>query len=151
MTTTARTTPTGNILEDGYQSLIAFAEDADVDLWERSVQPPGIDGGDTIDITTMHNAAWRTSSPRALLSLTPISITVGYDPKVYDQIIALINVNGWITIHFPDGSTLDFIGFLKSFAPNELAEGSMPEASCEIVPTNQLAGVETAPEYTAPA
>lgn len=150
MVTTARSTPSGDLLEDGYQSLIAFAADADISLWEKSVQPPGIEGGDEIDITTMHNVTWRTRAARSLKTLTNSSITVAYDPAVYTQILALINVNGWITVHFPDGSTLDFVGYLKNFTPNELSEGAQPEASCEIVPTNQLAGVETAPEYTAP-
>lgn len=152
MTTTARTTPTGDMLEYGYQTLIAFAADADIDLWEKSVQPPGVDVGDAIDITTQHNDTWRTSAPRALLTLMPISITVAYDPAVYDQIIAIIGDNGWITIHFPDGSTLDFVGFLKSFVPGELSEdGGHPTATCEIVPTNVLTGTETEPVYTAPS
>lgn len=150
MVTTARTTPTGDRLDDGYQTLIAFAADADVDLWEKTVQPPGVEGGDEVDTTTMHNETWRSRAARALKTLTNSSMTVAYDPAVYDQILSLINVNGWITVHFPDGSTLDFVGFLKNFTPNDLSEGAQPEATCEIVPTNVLAGAETAPDYTAP-
>ncbi len=40
-------------LDDGYQTLIEFAENPAIKLWEKSVTPPGIDGGDAIDTTTM--------------------------------------------------------------------------------------------------
>lgn len=148
-TTTARQTPGGTKLDDGFSTKIAFAADPDVSFWEKSVKPPGIDGGDAIDTTTMHNTTWRTFAARALRTLTESSITVAYDPKVYDQIVALINVNGWITVHFPDGSILNFVGFLRSFEPGDNSEGAQPEATISITPTNILNGVETAPDYSA--
>jgi len=150
MVTTSRGTPVGTKLGDGYQCLIAFAQDADVSLWEKAVTPPGIDGGDAVETSTMHNTTYRTKAARQLKELTDASFTAAYDPAVYDQIVALINVEGWITIHFPDGSTLDFMGYLKSFAPGEIVEGSQPEAECEIVCTNENStGAETGPTYTA--
>jgi len=66
MTTTARTTPTGNKLKDGFRTLIAFAADPDVKLWEKEVTLPGIDVGEKIPTTDMHNVTWRTYAPRAL-------------------------------------------------------------------------------------
>jgi hypothetical protein len=150
MTTTERGTPGGTKLGDGYQCLIAFAQDADVSLWEKSVTPPGIDGGDPVDTSTMHNTTYRTKAARQLKELTNGSFTAAYDPQVYDQIVSLINVEGWITVHFPDGSTLDFMGYLKSFTPGEIVEGSQPEAECEIVCTNENStGAETGPTYKA--
>lgn len=148
MTSTARTTPVGTKLNDGFSTQIAFAADPDVGFWERTVKPPGLDGGEPIDITTMFNTTYRTFAPRQLKTLTPITCTVAYDPAVFDQILALINVNGWITVHFPDTSTLDFVGFLKSFEPAENAEGNFPLATITIIPTNCLAGTETAPDFS---
>jgi len=148
MTTTARVTPTGLKLTDGYQTLIAFASAPGVNFWEKSVKPAGIDGGDAIDITTMHNTVFRTSAPRSLKTLTPLQVTVAYDPEVLDSILDLINVVQWITCHFPDGSTYDFVGFLKSIDPAALVEGTQPEATVVIVPTNELDGEEEAPIYT---
>lgn len=147
---TARSTPLGTSLDDGYSTKIAFAADPDVSFWEKTVQPPGVDGGDAIETTTMHNTAWRTMAARALKTLTPSSLTAAYDPKVYDQIIALINVEGLITVHFPDGSTLDFYGFLRNFVPQSHEEGSQPECEIEIVPTNvnPATGAEAAPTFT---
>jgi hypothetical protein len=148
MTTTARGTPEGEYLRDGFRTLIAFEDDPTVSFWEQTVQPPGIDGGDKIDITTMHNDDWRTFAARSLKTLTEISGTCLYDPGVYESILDLINKNGWITVHFPDESTLDFVGYLKDFIPAALVEGTPPTANYTIVPTNELNGSEVEPEYT---
>ena len=141
-------TPAGTMITDGYPTRIDFAADADVNLWEKVVQPPGMDGGGAINITTMLNATYRTSAPKSLISMTESSFTAGYDPAVYDDIIALINVNGLITITFSDTSTLAFYGFLNLFEPNDHEEGEHPEAEVTIVPTLQNAGTETAPVFT---
>lgn len=146
---TARSIPSGLKMDDGYQALIAFAADPDVSFWEKTVKPPGVDGGDAIETTTMHNDTYRTMASRALKTLTEASCTAAWDPKLYDQIIALINVETSITIHFPSGATLAFFGFLKSFDPSELKEGEQPEASITIVCTNvdPSDGTEAGPNY----
>jgi len=149
---TSRTTPSGDLLENGYQSLITIAADADIDLWEKSVQPPSMDGGDPIDVTTQHNTTYRTKAASALIDVGETTHTVGYDPAVYDQIIAILNTETTITITFPDGSTLAYYGFLRTFEPSDLSEGEFPEASITITPTNRdSSGTEEAPVYTAPS
>lgn len=151
--TTARTTPTGDMLENGYQTLMAFSADADVDIWEKGVQPPGLEGGEKVDITTMHNTTVHTYAAQALIEMTDMSMTAAYDPAVISQIIALVNVNGEITVHFPDTSTWDFYGYLRSFVPSENVNGTQPEAACTVVATNVNSGTgaEHTPVYTAPA
>lgn len=148
--TTARTTPHGIKMDDGFSTKIAFAADPDVSFWEKTVTPPGIDGGDAIETTTMHNTTWRSMAARALKTLTESSITVAWDPQVYDQIVALVNVEGLITVWFPNGDALDFYGYLKSFTPGDMSEGSPPEAEISIVPTNinPTTGAEAAPVFT---
>lgn len=149
LSTTARQTPAGIHLEDGFSTKFTFASDPDVSLWEKTGQPPGVDGGDAIDQTTMHNTAWRTKAARSLKELTDAQFTAAYDPAVYDQILSLINVEQSITAKFPNGDTLDFYGYLKSFIPAELQEGTQPEATCTIICTNAdpTTGAETAPNY----
>jgi len=151
--TTTRVTPTGEPMRDGYQALIAFASDSNVTFWEKGVQPPGIDGGEPIEASTMHNTNWRTFGTPGLKTLTPSTSRVAYDPAVIPEIVALINVEGAITVHFPNGGTLDFYGRLQSFEPDELVEGQQPEATITIAPTNwdPSNNVEEAPVYTAPA
>src|SRR5262245_6136219 len=135
-TTTARSTPAGIKLKDGYSTKIAFAADPDVSFWEMTVKPPGLDGGDAIDQTTMHNDDYRTMRSRSLKTLTAVSGKAAYDPNVVNNVLALINVETDITVHFPDGSAYDFYGFLKSVEFDELQEGTMPTLNYEIVPTN---------------
>jgi len=147
--TTARSTPVGTKIGDGYQTLIASATDPDVSFWEKGVQPPGLDGGEKVDNTTMHNTTVRTYSARSLIEMTDASTTAAYDPVVLDQIIALINVEGAWTIHHPNGDTWDFYGYLKSFVPTKNEEGTQPEAEITIVPTNvdPSDGSEAVPNY----
>lgn len=133
-------------LDDGFSTLIEFSEDSDVQMWEKEVQPPGADGGGENDTSTMRNTTWRTKAPKGLISLSPASAVVAYDPAVYDEIIAMLNVNQQITITFPDASTLVFWGWIDKFTPNALKEGEQPTANVEIIPSNQNgSGVETAP------
>lgn len=131
-----RTTPTGNMLENGYQSLITFAADDDIDLWEVECTPPGIDGGDPIDITTMHNVNVMTKDARDLYEWTDMQFTCLYDPNVYSQIVSIINTKTTITQTFPDEATIAAYGYLRSFTPDSLARGTAPTATVVIVITN---------------
>lgn len=136
-------------LDDGYQTLISFAADPTVLFEEKTVTPPGIDGGGEIDTTTMLNTTWRTRNPKALITLSNASMTVAYDPAVFPEIVALVNVNTLITVTFPDGDTLAFWGWLNTFVPGENTEGEQPTADIEIIPSNRDAGGnEIAPQHS---
>lgn len=137
-------------LDDGYQTLISFAEDPTVNFWEKSVTPPGMDGGGPTATTTMHNDQLRTFAPKFLITMTEGSMVAAYDPVVYQEVLAMINVNQLITVTFPDGSTVQFWGWLDKFIPNEHTEGEQPTANVTIQPSNQNdSGVETLPAYAA--
>ena len=136
-TLTARTTPGGIKLGDGFSSKIAFALDSNIELYEIEVQPPGIDGGEAISTTTMHNVAYRTKAPRSLIEATDSTIKAAYDPIAYTSIKAIVNRRGSITVHFPDGSTYTFYGYLRSFVPDSMVEGTMPVATVVIVETDE--------------
>lgn len=123
-------------LKDGYQTLVVCALNPAIEFWEKQITPPGIDGGDEIDQTTMLNDEWRTRAPRSLKTLTNCEVTAAYDPVLYTSILAIINRETTWTVIFPDGSTLAFFGFLRNFDPQEVTEGEQPEASITIVPTN---------------
>lgn len=132
----ARQSPEGIRLDDGHSTLVTFSADPDAALWEKSVTPPGIDGGDAIDTTTMHNVAWRSRAPRQLKTLTDFSMVCAYDPAVYTSILGLVNVNTTVTVTFPDGSTLAFFGYLRTLEFSEIQEGEQPEVTVTITPTN---------------
>lgn len=143
---TARGTPGGTVLDDGFSTLVTFATDTEVELWEKTVKPPGVDGGEPISTSTMHNTKYHTSALRTLMKLTDGSFTCAYDPAVYTAIVALINVDDTITITFPDATHVSFYGGLTKFEPSEHQEGEQPEASCTFVINSYDATAgETAP------
>lgn len=120
-------------LHNGFSSFISFSADPDVGLFERAVQPPGIDGGDPIDVTTMFNDRVRPKAARHLVEGTSARMRVGYDPDDLVAIEDLINAEGSVTLTFPNGTQMVFWGWLKSFTPQEYEDGVFPEAECEIV------------------
>lgn len=146
---TTRQTPVGSRLKNGHSTLYTFAADPDISFWEISVKPVGLDGGDAIDTTTMHNTTMRTMAPRTLKTATEMQVVAAYDPVFYDQILALINVETLCTITFPNGDKVDVYAYLKAAEFNELVEGTQPQVTLTIVPTNvnPSTGAEVAPNY----
>lgn len=138
-------------IDDGHSTKIYFDLAPNILFYEKEVTPPGVDGGGENDTTTMHNVTWRTRAPKHLKTLTEMASTVAYDPAVYDDVVSMININQLIIVEFPDGSTLEFWGWLNSFEPGSNTEGEQPTADVTIIPSNQdSSGNEIAPNYTAP-
>jgi hypothetical protein len=151
-TATARLDPAGLRLLDGYRALYTFARRPAIALWEIEVTPPGVDGGEAIDTTTMHNDLWRTKFHRSLQELTDGKFTCAYDPAVLDNIVDQINAPDVITVTFRDGSTWAFHGYLRMWEPDALKEGEMPTATATITPTDEDTGhVERGPAVSAVA
>jgi hypothetical protein len=149
-TVVARSTPTGFKMPDGYRALWAFANKPAIQLWEKQVKSPGVDGGEGIDTTTMHNNAYRTKAARHLKTLSDGSFAAAYDPDVIVDILAQTNIEQSITVHFPDNSSWSFWGYMQKWEPAELKEGEFPEATVTIVITNwdPMNFVEAGPVYT---
>lgn len=135
--TTTRQTPVGVALEDGHPFRIAFALDPDISFWEIRLKPPGLDGGEAIPLTTQWNDAVHTFGFRSLVKVGDLNLVVAYDMRVVDQILAILNENGEITFHVPDGSKLNLYGALRVFDPQEMSEGARPEANVTITPSNR--------------
>lgn len=135
-TPTARGTPSGYSLKDGFRSLITLSHNTTISLWEISVKPIGADGGDAIDQTTMHNVTYMTKAPQRLIDLTDGSFKFAYDPAVKATILAELNREQTFTQLFSDGSTEAVFGFLKSVEFDELVKGTRPEGTAVFVPTN---------------
>lgn len=124
-------------LQDGYRTIIMFTSNPDIAFFIKTITPPGYDGGDVIETTTMLNDLNRTFSARSLLTLTPVTFTAAFDPIVYTEVLTLLNnKTDTATLMLPDRSTIAFFGYLKNFDPQEFSEGTQPEAQCTIQPTN---------------
>ena len=133
---TIRSAPVGIIVEDGQTALVAFERDPDLSIWETSSQPPGIDNGEEINITSHHNQSWRTFAPRVLKTLTPFTIGFMYDPAAVQQIRDLCGKRGSISFYWPDGSKMAFYGYLKNATFDPLVDGEPAKGQMVIVPTN---------------
>lgn len=116
---------------------------------EKTVTPPGIEGGGPINITNMRNLRWRTQVPKSLLTLKNLLLTVQYDPAFYGAHPAVMQVIQLVTIQFPDASTLVFWGWMEDITPQELKEGEEPLANWVICPSLYHNGTEVAPVYAA--
>lgn len=150
MTITARTAPTGIPMINGFKTTIAFAANAAVKFWEETVAPPGFDGGEKVEMTSMLNISDRTYAAQVLKTLTDTNITAFWVPALYTDIVALINTNGWITVHLPDLSNIRFVGYLQSAIPQAHTNNSPPKIDIKINVTNRLNnGIETVPVWTA--
>lgn len=130
-----RTTPGGLPLRDGFATIIGFAGDPDIELYEKESTAPG-QQVEEIDTTTFWNTKRRTKWPRTLIEDTDGSFTCAFDPVCRTSIEAQIGVNQEISVMFNDGSTWAFWGFLKSFIPQSASDGEQPEAQVEFVVTN---------------
>lgn len=144
-------------IDDGHPTTISFSAGSSGVvlanlLEEKTTTPPGIEGGGPNDTSTMRNLTWRTKAPKSLKTLTPASISCAYDPAVFDELVAMCNVNQSIVITFADSSTLTFWGWIDNAAFSESAEGVQPTVDITIETSNQnAAGTETAPVYAAAA
>lgn len=133
---TARGTPSGILLKQGFPSKLTFANNTTLSVWEKKVKPPGLDGGEAIEQTTMFNTLYRTFAARTLITMTPLNLSGAYDPNLFVLLLAQINIEQVLTLTFPEGTTLAFYGYLQKADFNELAEGVQPEISLTIQPTN---------------
>lgn len=132
---TVRQDPAGIKLPDGYRALITLEDDPDISFWEKDVKPVGIDGGEPIPQTTMHNDLVETFFPQSLYRLTDGTSKVAYDPAVITQIMTMINRNQVITVRYRDGTTDAFWGYLRIFERDTMSKGTQPEATVTFTPT----------------
>ena len=141
--------PAGFKMPDGYRTLVTCFLNRNLSFWETEVTPLGYDAGDAIDTTTMRNNRWRTMDARSLVTTTDVSLTAGWDTKLYPDLINVLGFETTWTILFRDLSNITFYGFLKKFDPQSLKEGDFPLVQMTITPTNTdpVTGAEEQPVW----
>lgn len=136
-------------LDDGFSTIITLENIPTVKLYEREVTPPGFSAGGPIETTTMRNTAWRTNAPKKLKTLAPVSATVAFATEAIPIVQGQIGVNQLVTLTFPDGSTIEFYGWLEEFTLGAFTEGEQPTATITVQPSlRDSSGEEVAPEYS---
>jgi hypothetical protein len=142
------------MLTNGYASFFEIGTYGTLGFWEKEVTPFGLEGGDKIDVSTMHNHYVRTYAAQALYEASDGEITAAYDPGILSNLSGTggaINDNQTVTIHFPDTSTWDTFGYIQTFSPSALTNGEQPEATITVVftnLTNATPPAEYEPQYT---
>lgn len=137
-----------NILTEGFSTILTFSLGA-VQFAEKTVQPPGLDSGGPNDTTTMRNTRWRTMQPKKLVTATPIKGKCAYATSAYQTLLTQLGQNQQITVTFSDLTKVTIWGYLDKFEPQEVKEGSQPEADFTVQPTNQdNSGNEQAPVWS---
>jgi hypothetical protein len=129
-------------LVDGFRTTVVFTAFPGILLREREVHPPELDANGEIDTTTMLNARMRTRAAKSLVTMGKLMMSCQYDPTVYIVMTALpagggaMGVVTTITVTFPDGTTLAFLGWINKFTPSSHKEGEFPIAEVEVIPSN---------------
>lgn len=132
-----RAIPLAIRLDCGYQSLVVFKSKENLAIFEKTVQPPGFDGGDAIKTTTMLNSDWETKAPQRLAGHDDAVVVAAYDPHVMSVLNnVLINVPDSITWAYPEGSAEVYWAYLQKVAKSPLQKDQQPEMTLTIVVTN---------------
>ena len=150
---TTRVTPVGKRLENGFVSKLTLASDTNISFWEISVQPPGMDGGELIDISDQWNVRYRSKVPQGLIEMTDCVVVAHYDPDLKNQIDDVINVPTTATVLYPDGSTEAFYCVPRSIEYDPLENGTDPRCTITLGTTNydHTNDVEAGPTVTSVA
>lgn len=134
-------------LMDGFPTIIGFSLGS-YHLYERTLDPIGYSMGGAIGVETMRNEAFRTQSPKSLVSVLAAGVKTAYLPTEIPLIINDIGENQTIAIVWPTGTSVTFWGWIEEFKPETLEEGKFPLADVKIEVSNlNNSGVETGPVW----
>lgn len=144
-----------NRIDNGFSTTLEFDENPTLEFYEVEVQPPGWDGGDPINTSTMRNTTLETFTPAALMTMTEITVSVAYTSDIFHLttgVKAMVNINQEVILTLPDGATVTFWGYVRSFIPPTHVKNVRPMAGLRVVPTNTNdSKVETLPVFAAAA
>lgn len=149
-TPSARVTPTAWKEDQGFRIQVTNSVNPAIALWEIEVTPQGVEGGDPIDTSNQFNVKWHTKRPRALVNAEGGKMKCAVCAGSRHEFEALVNIEGVITEHLPDGSTECYYGYYKSIKFDAFKEGERPTCEVEIVETDfdPVNAVEAGPVFT---
>jgi hypothetical protein len=131
-----RIAPSGLKYLDGFPTYFVLGNVPALDLWEKSVKPPGVDIGDMIDITDMFNKKVRTYVFRILKKWLGGEHKCAFEDSSIAHMKQQVGVNQNCCVIFPNGAAIAFWGGIKSFVMDAFEEGKQPEATVVFEVTN---------------
>jgi hypothetical protein len=131
-----RVIPIAVRLDVGYQAVIAWHSVTNLAVFEKTLQPPALDGGDPIMTTTQLNENYESKAPQRLRGHGDGVVVAAYDPHVFSTLEGLINVPDSITWGWPDGSAVAYWSYLRKVEFTAMEKGSQPEMTLTIVVTD---------------
>ena len=141
-------------MPEGHSTTIEFSDFPNISFWEKTVTPPGMEGGEPIDTTTMYNEAVKTKWPQTLIEITGMAVTAAYKPELINECYEAMNYHQVITITFPTTGTASDYGWLRNFKPNRMETGTQPTAEIMVEFSGETGAspvVETGITYIPPA
>lgn len=161
------------ILPNGYACILTtMFPNNQVTLFirERELQPPSLDLGGGIEISTMYNNYFKTKVSKGLIEVGDVTLQARYDPYIYAQMLAIVpeaggpggpppgrlagtrrrlGQNAQQVVTFPDGTVLVVYGWYDKITPPSHKEGDVPLMEVKIVVSNlDHNGVEAGPVIT---
>lgn len=128
--------PTAMRLDDGHQSVIAWNSQADLAIFEKTLQVPATDNGDPIETSTMLNQEFETKAPQRLKGHDDGVVVAGFDPNARETIDDLVGLPDSISWWYPEGTGYVHWGYARRAEFSPLTKGEMPEVTISIVQTN---------------
>jgi len=113
---------------DGYNIRISLVNQG-ITLYEKNVTPPGVEGGDPINITTNDNGDFMSFAPRSRKQRTAAQAEVTYDDTDLDALEAAVDQSDDILVVWPDDTTKLDSGWVRSVIANQTQEGEQPTAN----------------------
>jgi hypothetical protein len=145
---TARQTPTGYKLEEGFAFHYTFARAPAFSIWETEGKLFAFEGGDPIKTTTQFNKRVRTQVPPYLWELGPLDFTGFCDPDFILTLESLINTLDSLTVLFPTGDQFAFWAWLRKAETDTWGAGKPAMVNLTIEASNEdLGHVEQMPVY----
>lgn len=136
-------------IDDGFPTRVSFSAFSNVNIWDKSVKPPGLDSGGPNDTTNMRNTTVRTMAPKKLFTVTPGSSKFLYAVALLNDVIAAKGINQQITWTYPDGSSIQIWGWIDKVEFDDIKEGESATGTITYQPSNQdNTGAEVAPVIT---
>jgi hypothetical protein len=123
----------------GHNVSVSFDLLEDVTFYCKSVTPPSYEAGEPIDVTTNATTGLKAYVSPDLAEPGEMSFTAAYDPTLDETVKGIIGKKGTTTLTFGKCSNRDseFSAtfpdtYIKSYAPQALSTGSMPEVQITI-------------------